>query len=310
MIRPTCGRVKLCSTLPVSALVRTYNRADYLGEALDSVLGQTRPPERVLVVDDGSDDATPEVLARFGARIDVLRLDHTGNPTAVLNAGLAAAGGEAVALLDSDDVWLPDKLERQLGLLAADERLGFVYGNACLLGADGRRSAPVLRPEQIVHGDVLPVLARDMCVHPSTLVVRRRWLDRLGALDERERANEDYFLLLRLARLAPGACVSQPVALIRQHPGQVSQAHGLTAYTAAISALEELLREPDLRPDVRRQARQTIARYHAHVARELVRRDQPHDAWQHARAALAHNPLHRPAWRSALAAALTLTRRG
>jgi glycosyltransferase involved in cell wall biosynthesis len=274
----------------VSVVVRSYNRADYLGQALDSVLAQTLAPTQVVVVDDGSTDATRGLLEAYRGRVEVIELPHSGNPAAVLNAGLRAADGDYVALLDSDDVWLGDKLERQLALLGADERIGFAYGNACLL-TDGRRSPPVLRADQIVQGQLLQTVVRDMCVHPSTLVVRRIWLDRIGPLDERERVNEDFFLVLSLARFTWAVCVAEPIALIRRHPGQVTSAHGLAAYTAAIRALEGLLRDPDLSPAVRLEARRTIRRFHVHLTRQLLQpphRD-PARALRHALAALARS---------------------
>ena len=294
-----------CQTnvLLVTAVVRSYNRAEYLREALDSVLGQTRPPDQVLVVDDGSTDATPDVLAAYS--VEVLRLQHTGNPAAVLNAGLRAARGDLVALLDSDDVWLPDKLARQVRLFA-DPGVGFVYGNVCVLFADGRRSEPVLRADQIVNGCLLPTLVRNMCVHPSTLMVRREWL---APVDEAERVNEDFFLLLRLARMTAAACVPEPVALIRQHAGMVSTDHGLAAYTAAIRALSSLVDDPSVSRKVRLSAHRSIGRYHTHVAKALLEQHAIAEARQHAVAALLNHPLHRPAWRwAAIAAIRSLSR--
>src|SRR5919204_5434173 len=107
--------------MQVSVIVRSYNRAAYLAQALESVLGQTRPPDQVLVVDDGSTDATLALLDTYRASVEVIALPHSGNPARVLNAGLEAATGDIVALLDSDDVWLPYKLERQLHLFEAHD---------------------------------------------------------------------------------------------------------------------------------------------------------------------------------------------
>jgi glycosyltransferase involved in cell wall biosynthesis len=259
----------------------------------------------VLVVDDGSTDATGDVLASYSGLIEVLRLPHSGNPAAVLNAGLRAARGDLVALLDCDDLWLPDKLARQVGVLANPD-VGFVYGNVCLLSVDGQRSAPVLRPDQIVNGWLLPTLVRDMCVHPSTLVIRRGLV---GQVDERERVNEDFFLLLRLARVARAACLAEPVALIRRHPGMVSTAHGLSAYTAAIRALSSLVSDRSLPRAVRLSARRSTGRYHTHVARQLVADGRCAAARGHALAGLANHPFHRPAWRWAAIALLRSIRR-
>jgi hypothetical protein len=286
----------------LSVVVRTYNRADYLRHALDSIREQTQPPDEVVVVDDGSTDATPRIVAEYGVRYE--RLPHTGNPARVLNAGLRAARGDLVALLDSDDVWLPRKVEQQLGLLQADASLGFVYGNACLLLPDGQTSAPVLGRDQIACGDVLPVVVRAMCVHPSTLMVRRALLERVGPLDETERVNEDLFLVLRLAREAHAACVADPVALIRRHAQQVTTEHGLLAYTVAIRALLPLAHDPSLSSTVRAEARRTIGRHHAHVAKTLLSQGDVAGARRHALLGLRFAPLHRPAWRWAAAALL------
>jgi glycosyltransferase involved in cell wall biosynthesis len=291
-----------CQTivLLVTAVVRSYNRADYLREAIDSVLAQTRLPDQVVVVDDGSTDATCDVLASYSGLVEVLRLPHSGNPAAVLNAGLRAARGDLVALLDCDDLWLPHKLARQVDLFANPD-VGLVYANVCLLSLDGQRSAPVLRRDQIVNGCLLPTLVRDMCVHPSTLVVRRGLV---GQVDERERVNEDFFLVLRLARVTSAACVPEPLALIRQHPGMVSTAHGLSAYTAAIRALSGLVYDPTLPRAVRLSARRSIARYHTHVAKALLEEHAVPEARQHALTALANHPFHRPAYRWAAIALL------
>jgi hypothetical protein len=104
-------------------------------------------------------------------------------------------------------------------------------------------------------------------------------------------------LLLRLARITRAACVAQPVALIRQHAGMLSTAHGLAAYTATIRALSTLLHDPAISREVRLAAHRSIGRYHAHVARQLVDQAQWRPARRHALAALANHPFHRPAWR-------------
>jgi Glycosyl transferase family 2 len=284
----------------LSVVVRTYNRAEYLRQALHSIQHQTLVPDEVIVVDDGSTDETPDVAAEYAVRYT--RRPHTGNPPAVLNAGLRAATGDLVGLLDSDDVWLPRKLEQQRALLMADPRTGFAYGNARLLLPDGQQSAPVLHPTQIVRGDVLPVVVRSMCVHPSTLLIRRALLERIGPLDETERVNEDLFLVLKLAREMHAACVADPIALIRRHPEQVSTAHGLLAYTAAIRALTPLLADNGVPAAVRAEARRTIGRHHAHLARSLLAQHDVGRARQHAWLGLLFAPRHRPAWRWAAAA--------
>ncbi|HEX3110532.1 MAG TPA: glycosyltransferase family A protein, partial [Thermoanaerobaculia bacterium] len=108
----------------VSVVIPSYNYARYLGEAIDSALGQTLPPLEVIVVDDGSTDDTPAVLAAYGDRIRVLRQKNAGVAVA-RNSGIAAARGECVAFLDADDVWLPRKLELQIPLFT--DSVGLVH---------------------------------------------------------------------------------------------------------------------------------------------------------------------------------------
>jgi len=102
----------------VSVIIPTYNRKLCLFQAVDSVLAQTVPVEEIIVVDDGSTDGTFEaVCARYGALVKAIRQDNSG-ASAARNRGLREARGEWIALLDSDDVWLPMKIERQLEALA------------------------------------------------------------------------------------------------------------------------------------------------------------------------------------------------
>src|SRR5687767_14566662 len=101
----------------VSVVIPTYNYGRYVGDAIDSALAQTRPPDEVVVVDDGSTDDTPDRLAAYGDRIRVVRQTNQGL-SAARNAGIRAAHGDWVAFLDSDDAFHPRKLELQLGALA------------------------------------------------------------------------------------------------------------------------------------------------------------------------------------------------
>src|SRR5688572_23408840 len=97
----------------ITCIIAVYNGERYLGEALDSILGQTYQPLRVVVADDGSTDKTAEVAAHYGARIIYLHQSNQGY-AASKNLGLNAAQGDFVAFLDADDLWHPEKLERQM----------------------------------------------------------------------------------------------------------------------------------------------------------------------------------------------------
>jgi glycosyltransferase involved in cell wall biosynthesis len=110
----------------VSVIVPAYNYARYLGQALDSILGQSRPPAEVIVVDDGSTDHTAAVAANYGDRIRYLHQANRG-PGAARNVGVEHAHGQFLAFLDGDDWWEPAKLEWQLAVFEADPAMDIVF---------------------------------------------------------------------------------------------------------------------------------------------------------------------------------------
>ncbi len=166
----------------VSAVIAVYDGEAYVGEAIDSVLGQTRPPDELVVVDDGSSDSTPEVIAGYGDRLTAIRQGHGGVASA-LNRGIEATSREFVAFLDADDLWAPDKLATQLEVLEREADTDAVFGLV----------------QQFLSDDADPSLA-DRVVIPSTpqpgvikttMLIRRRALDRVARFDE-TRVNADF----------------------------------------------------------------------------------------------------------------------
>jgi glycosyltransferase involved in cell wall biosynthesis len=281
----------------VSVIIRTYNRAHFLPQSIDSVLAQTFGDLELIVVDDGSTDDTPAVLYSYGDKLRPLFLGRIANRASLFNAGIRAAGGEFLAFLDSDDIWLRDKLERQLRLLDGDSGFGFAYGNTQALYPDGEMSKPELRPEEIVAGSVLRAMVRNMCIHPSTAVVRAALIEQVGLFDQQKVPCEDFYYFLRLARAADAVCVREPVCLIREHAGQQSKLDGLASYERPIDALEGLLHDGDLAWPLRLEIHRSIARHHAHLAKKRLARSEVARARAHALRSFLHYPLHRPGWR-------------
>jgi glycosyltransferase involved in cell wall biosynthesis len=162
-------------TADVSVLMTVRDGARYLGEALDSILGQREPPGEVVVVDDGSTDDTPQVLDAYRDRCRVLRQEPAGT-AAGLNRAVAASTGGVLAFLDADDVWPPDSLAVRLDRLAGDDRPDLVWG----------------RVEQFVSPDVPDDRRRSLHFDPTpsgaqqigTLLVRRAAFDHVGPFDE------------------------------------------------------------------------------------------------------------------------------
>jgi len=108
--------------LPVTCIIPAYNSARYIADALDSVLGQTRPPAEIIVVDDGSADDTVAAVTAYGPRVSCI-VQETAGPAATRNTGIGAATRELIAFLDADDRWHPEKLERQFEYMRANPDL-------------------------------------------------------------------------------------------------------------------------------------------------------------------------------------------
>src|ERR1700678_3861883 len=137
----------------VSIIIPTYNRAEYLGQAIDSALAQSYRPIEIIVVDDGSTDDTQGVAARYGDRIRYIHKAN-GGASSARNAGFAAASGEVLALLDSDDRWLTEKLEKQISLLS--DGVGLVHAGFRVFNSDdGRVTSTAVPPDKLDFHDLL-----------------------------------------------------------------------------------------------------------------------------------------------------------
>lgn len=173
----------------VSCIVPVFNGERYLREALDSILGQTHAAAEIIVVDDGSTDATADVIAAYSDRVRCLRQENRG-PAAARNRGCGAARGSFVAFLDADDLWDETKLERQIARFCARPELDlcFTYGRNFWI--------PELR-EEAAHFEQHRI-ARPLPVYlPSTLLARRRAFESVGGFDERLRFGHSTEWVLR-----------------------------------------------------------------------------------------------------------------
>jgi glycosyltransferase involved in cell wall biosynthesis len=178
----------------VSVVIPTFNRREQLSGALASVLQQTMPVDEIVVVDDGSTDGTREMLddfVRLHAEIPI-RVIHQENrgPSAARNAGIQAASGDLIAFLDDDDIWLPQKTERQLAVLASDPQLD-------LLGC-GSNIVRMYGGLYVVRIREWAMLFRNWFATP-TVIVRREVALTCGGFPEDLRHYEDYALWLKIA---------------------------------------------------------------------------------------------------------------
>lgn len=163
--------------MSVSCVIPVFNGERYLATAIDSVLAQTRAVDEIVVVDDGSTDASATIAESYGEPVRCLRQDNLG-PSAATNRGIEATRGEVITFLDADDLWRPEKMERQLGHLEANPGVAVVFAHVLNFWvpelaeeAERFRDHRISRPT--------PGYVR------GTMAVRRSAFDAVGALDPR-----------------------------------------------------------------------------------------------------------------------------
>jgi glycosyltransferase involved in cell wall biosynthesis len=198
----------------LSVIIPCYNAARFLSEAVASVLAQGYEPVEILVVDDGSTDATAQVATGLGAAVQYLRQENRG-PSAARNLGLGQARGEIIALLDADDLWPEGKLDLQVGRLMADPELDVVSGRVRYIELAGGR-IPDLRfegPDRSLPG-----------IHLGACVYRRRAFQRVGLFDETLRYSEDHDWFLRAREEGLKMVVLAAVTLLyRMHDANMTR---------------------------------------------------------------------------------------
>jgi GT2 family glycosyltransferase len=305
----------------VSVVVPTFNRAHLIGRTIDSVLRQTYGCVEVIVVDDGSTDATRETIARDHGGDERVRYfpKQNGGPASARNFGFRYVRGEYVALLDSDDTWLPWKLALQVRCMERHPHLGMTWTDMEMIGPDGEVvdraylrhmyhayrwfTDEALFPESFPLRDVAPELADVVgdarlrtgeifsqmimgnLVHTSTTVLRRDRLLRVGGFDESLRwSGEDYDFHLRTCREGPVGLLD--LAAIRYQQGMPDR---LTAPEYGVHLAENTLRtiEPVVAHDreridlPERMIRRRIASAHAWAGYERLERGETGPALEH-----------------------------
>ncbi len=206
----------------VSVILPTFNRAHLISETLESLLAQTRPIDQILVIDDGSTDATGERVAAFGDKVRYHRIDN-GGKAAAINLAMTMIDGDCVWICDDDDLLLPDACARLMHELEADPDLDFCAGLHEDFFVD-RSSGEIARKEpgysKASSPDEIFSDALDGChIFQPGLIVRRSHYDAIGAFDETLTRSQDYQMLLRLTRHGRGHVVPHTVFLHREHQG-------------------------------------------------------------------------------------------
>ena len=213
----------------VSVIIPSFNSELYIAETINGVLSQSHKDVELLVVDDGSTDRTRDIVASFGSRVRLIAQANSGR-CAARNLGIREASGEFVCLLDHDDFWFPDKLERQLAEFVQHPEAGGIYSPyiAWHRDADGQFPLPgsfdlTSYPDGIdeeLSGWIYHKFLIDIYMLTSAAMFRAEVFEKCGAYDESLPYSEDWELWLRIARQYPLIKLRRPTTLYRQHEEQ------------------------------------------------------------------------------------------
>jgi glycosyltransferase involved in cell wall biosynthesis len=226
----------------ISVVIPAYNRAREVCRAIDSALAQTMPPLEIIVVDDGSTDETPDVLARYGDRIRVVRHANQG-VSATRNAGIAIARGDLIAFLDSDDMWMPRKLELQVARFEADAELGLVHCGVEFEGTGIRLDGM----EGWVATEMLRLDRNVLVSHSSSVMLPRRVALEVGGYDARMRVSEDWDFCYRVSARYRIGFVAEPLVFMARHPTGL-QRDIVRMEEGMLLALEKAFADPVAQP--------------------------------------------------------------
>lgn len=272
----------------ITVAIPAYNSARFLREALESVFAQTLSFSECILVDDGSTDQTAEVARSF-ASVRYIWKENGGDASA-RNRAIQEASGDFIAFLDADDVWRPDKLQKQMTLFATDPSLGMVYAGVELVDVAMRRLG-VLRP------------APPDTALRNTLVVEKPFITAVGStavlpievarkvsFDERLAASSDWAFACNVARSYPVAAVDEPLAAYRQHDGM--QVHrNLAAVERDMHLIwDEIFADQDLPRNLRRYRRRAAANLDLSLAYSSYRKGDRLRAWRYLGRAFVRRP--------------------
>lgn len=206
----------------VSVIIPAYNVEWCVRRAIDSVLAQDCKPLEILVVDDGSTDDTPEILASYGNSIRVISKENGGLSSA-RNAGIRESKGELIAFLDADDWWMPEKLSVQVRLMREQTNLGFCSTCTLIKDSDGNDlgtwDCPTIKDSIL---KTIFMTHASVAGSGSGVLVRRELFDQAGGFDESLPSLEDIDMWMRLAAISHYACLAEPLTVIVKRSDSMS----------------------------------------------------------------------------------------
>jgi glycosyltransferase involved in cell wall biosynthesis len=286
----------------VSVVIPVYNNAPYIAAAVQSVLSQTRQPDEIIVVDDGSTDGTAKALEQFRGEIRYVYQQNRGEPAA-RNRGISESKYAFVAFLDGDDLWREDKLELQMRYLEEHPGCSLVYSDMSTFDEKGEIDASVktrLRMS-MPSGRIFPALFERSLFGSGTVIFRKTCVATVGNFDENLLVGSDYEMWLRISRNFDVGAVDQPLLMYRHHATMSTRGLGLRMRNGVPWEVEVISKILKLYPEAidelgRSTVKRRMSKPYAGVAYARVRQDDPKNARPLLRKAIACWPTNGWYW--------------
>ncbi len=206
----------------VSVVIPTYNSAQFLGEALQSIFSQTFDDYEIIVVNDGSTDDTESVVKLYINRIKYIYQEN-GGPAKARNRGIKESSSKYIAFLDADDIWLPSKLEKQVLMFRQRPELAMIFTAVLILRADGVSPSKYDKRKLLMKGNI----ARNIFLHSGvatpTVMVQKEIFDKIGLFEEDLRIGEDDNMWIRIAANHQIELIDEPLVKCRFHPDSLTK---------------------------------------------------------------------------------------
>lgn len=203
----------------VSVIIPTYNREDFICETIQSVLDQTYKDFEIIVVDDGSKDNTKKKLGVFGSKIKLIEQKNSERAVS-RNNGVKNSNGEYIAFLDSDDLWLKDKLEKQIEILDNDKNTILTYGQSLRIDEKSKKIKIAKRQLEGFSGEVFEKLLNRNFIVSATPMIRREYFEKTIGFETKYIPYEDWEFWLRFSLLGKFYFINKPLSYYRIHKQQ------------------------------------------------------------------------------------------
>ena len=207
----------------VSIIIPTYSYARYIGEAIDSILSQTFKDFEIIVIDDGSTDGTGDIINK---KYPMARyfFKNQGGVSSARNMGITVAKGAFIAFLDADDIWLSEKLEKQIDVFNKQTDVGMVFTEHSTFDKFNRTVDKSFgKREKLMKGDVVRNIFSNSYLTTSTVMVRKEVFDKVGLFEEHLRAAEDDNMWMRIAMDYQIELIDDPLVRYRISEGSLSR---------------------------------------------------------------------------------------